>query len=213
MHVVEALLAARPCAELDSADAEGATPLCRAARWGHVDVVVALLRAGADPDVADASGRAPLAWAVAKGFDDVAAALAPEGGVRPERALLAPSASPARVAAAVDVDTASAAAAAASAAAENDAEERPRAAQFLGVTSDDDGAGNDDGDDYDNDTAAGGAYESGAIVPGVPLRVEGWMAKQGHFLRNWKNRCGWGWGWEGGGWDGKKRGAAAALWG
>jgi hypothetical protein len=25
-------------------------------------------------------------------------------------------------------------------------------------------------------------------APGVALRVEGWMAKQGHFLRNWKNR-------------------------
>lgn len=70
---------------MNARNAEGASPLSRAARWGHVDCVIALLRSGADPDLADSEGLAPRDWARRKGHATVEQALAEWEGAEHRR--------------------------------------------------------------------------------------------------------------------------------
>lgn len=53
--MAEALL--RHGADVDVADAQGNTPLIKAAKGGHVGVVQVLLAAGANPELANRAGR------------------------------------------------------------------------------------------------------------------------------------------------------------
>lgn len=65
---------------MDARNADGATPLIRAARWGHDDVAAVLLAHGAQAAATDSAGRAAADWAASKGHGEVSALLA--GGMR-----------------------------------------------------------------------------------------------------------------------------------
>ena len=173
---------------VNAVNAEGATPLSRAARWGHADAVAALLEARADPNAADSAGKRPLDWALAKGFADVAALLksghAPSGskekrGAQPQQQQQQQKWN-------ADGD-------------DGDMEAElagvddggPRSASELdesggrgtgGTIDDGEDGGEGMEDEYVDDDGEGSAPAS------APMRVEGWMAKQGHIFRNWKNR-------------------------
>jgi len=119
---------------VNTLNGEGATPLCRATRWGHTGVVRALLRSGASPSIADSTSRTPADWASHKGFTWVLEYLkeAEDGAGKSS-----PPKSP------LDAN---------------------RSATPLPTLSTD------------------------IPQPGMVLTVEGWMAKEGHFFKNWKNR-------------------------
>lgn len=67
LQVVEAILAAKP--DLRLANAEGVTPLMRAADRGDQAKVIALLNAGAPADAKDQNGWTALDWSRARGDD------------------------------------------------------------------------------------------------------------------------------------------------
>ena len=74
---LEALLSV--CANPNVRDADGWTPLHRAAQQGHHEVVTSLLSAGADPDLQDARGWTPLHRAAQKGHHEVVTSLLSAG--------------------------------------------------------------------------------------------------------------------------------------
>lgn len=165
--VVRALI--KGGAVIDSLNEEGSTPLARACRWGHDDVVKTLVHAGADPSVADRSGRTPAQWASLKGWTEVTAAMANE---RPHAHHLSKSANTVslRGQGLLPGGTTSSSPSGTASVAQAD----PIAEVDHPM----------DGDEDDDDVHGSG----GAGQYGGPVRVEGWMAKQGHFIRNWKNR-------------------------
>ena len=61
LSVAEVLLAHGGTALIQERDEGGATPLCRAVTWLHLDVVKLLLAHGADIDV-DCFGKTPVEW-------------------------------------------------------------------------------------------------------------------------------------------------------
>ena len=74
---------ARAGADPNAKDAERATPLHRAAKWGLAEVIVALIDAGADPDARDKNEQTPLYHVRHKEeFEKVRALL--EGGADPK---------------------------------------------------------------------------------------------------------------------------------
>ena len=157
-HAEVAALLLAARAPVDLVNSEGATPLSRAARWGHGEVARVLLQARANPAIPDIILRKPADWAQLKKHTGVLAVLQ-EGG----RTASSPAA-------------AGAGAAAAAAAAYS-------------------GGGASSGGGSSAAAAAAASGSSGSLVlppglpqPGVVLTVEGWMAKEGHFFRNWKNR-------------------------
>jgi hypothetical protein len=156
----EVLLAARTSpAAVDCVNSEGATALSRAARWGHGEAARALLRAGASAGIPDIILRRPADWAQLKGMSGVLAVLK-DGGRSPSGGSGSGSA-----AAAAGAGTPSSA----------------RGAFAAGGSSSSGGG------------SGGGAPAAAVLPPGLPqpgvvLTVEGWMAKEGHFFRNWKNR-------------------------
>jgi ankyrin repeat protein len=187
----------RAGAEVDSLNDDGESPLIRACRWGHEDAARVLVQAGADASLRDVNGRSAADWATAKGFSELLAVLANE---RPLPSVLSPKANKSRLM--QEGLLASPAVA--------------RAGAAGGRGGGGGGGGETDEDDEDvgmggvnargaGDTSLGSAF-SGAAGGGAGgadggvgadgseggggdgVRVEGWMAKQGHFIRNWKNR-------------------------
>ncbi|KAJ0392773.1 hypothetical protein P43SY_003359 [Pythium insidiosum] len=69
------LLLEAPGICVDAADDSGWTPLQAAARWGHLEAVKLLLRAGARTESANESGATALHWAASYGYADVVEAL------------------------------------------------------------------------------------------------------------------------------------------
>jgi len=192
-------------ADVNCISDDGSSALCRAARWGHADVVALLLSLGAATGTADNNGRTALDWAERKGWADVAALLrkaAAEGRIggegeeeEEEQAAAASTSTPAGNHHHSHQHAAAAAAAAGvghhAARAAREAGEAGADAELLALAS---GAGSEAGGDAQSgvhagggDDAAGSLYAGAAGVP-LPMRVEGWMAKQGHIFRNWKNR-------------------------
>lgn len=62
------LLASRHSSQIDLADADGRTPLCRAAEKKYTAIVRLLVENGADVNHSDKNGRVPLWWACQSGF-------------------------------------------------------------------------------------------------------------------------------------------------
>ena len=46
--------------DINARDKEGRTPLMHAARWGHTDIVIALVDKGADVNIKDEGGNTAL---------------------------------------------------------------------------------------------------------------------------------------------------------
>lgn len=145
--------------ELDLVNDEGETSFLRACRWGHADAAEVLLRAGADPSIPDNTGLSPMDWAGEKGHESVIALL--------NTAL-------------------------------------QQAQQTIGLrqkdargTSHPNTSNNNSS--TNNMTSPYGPYTlltpsdvqtiaSSWTTHSYSVYVEGWMAKQGHLVRNWKNR-------------------------
>ncbi len=201
----EALL--RAGAAVDAVNADGATPVLRAARWGHDEVVGLLLAHGAKAGATDASGRTAAEWAAAKQHAGVAAALAAAG--RPLSPTAAGEPGPGASGHALRVSPAASAAGGPGhggaslghlpAIGEDDgddvgaAEDLAEAVGAQYVLDGGDGAGDEFGGHADARTSSDGdaaalGDEGGGYELGVPLHVEGWMAKQGQIFKTWKNR-------------------------
>jgi len=61
-----------PGAEVDCKDFAGETPLIKAAKWGHIEVLQLLLDSeNANPNEVDNAGRTALSWAAGEGRDQV----------------------------------------------------------------------------------------------------------------------------------------------
>jgi hypothetical protein len=161
--------------QLDAATRSGNTPLHRAAAYGHREVVSLLLTAGADIDCVNEEGATALSRAARWGHADVVRLLLkagadPEVGDGNGRLPRAWAASK-RFREVLDaLDTVRP---------EMDSlsptVDRERAKMLAAVPA----GGGREGEE--------GEYGEGEEEDG-PLRVEGWMAKQGHIIRNWKNR-------------------------
>jgi ankyrin repeat protein len=209
-------------ADPDVQNADGATPLSRAARWCHEDAARALLQCGANRHVADHANRTPLEWATAKGHDELVTILQKPKHRASSVAM-----------AAIRLDGADGAPAGAEGAAAAPGARSRRSSQMrdnvaamashrnsvalhahavanaLAAAS---GANNSDGGGVGTGSGGGGGGAPGSVPGGdaganadvnldgvdprgrafthpdeyiemTPMRVEGWMAKQGHFIR------------------------------
>jgi PH domain/Ankyrin repeats (3 copies) len=169
---------------LNAANESGETPLIRACRWGHRDVAWCLLANDADASVVDKSGRSAEDWGVEKGFSEVVDALASwrelgeaarERRVHEEKEKQADAIL--LVHTAIQSDAANA-----SPIPDEDSDDRRGGRRAPGSTSAAAAAAGGGG-------GGGGGGGSGSGGPQVEaMRVEGWMAKQGHIIPNWKNR-------------------------
>ncbi len=152
--------------EIDSHNEEGQTPLIRAVRYGHEDSTRVLIQCGADTTLRDKQNRTAYDWAVSKGFTDIVNILNNE---KPLPSVLAPTANMTKLRALnllssninTDVNSSS-----------------------LNKSLDQSFT-----EDYSNDNSSIVEEEEyNEQNSSHPVRVEGWMAKQGHIIRNWKNR-------------------------
>ena len=180
-------------ADIDCVSDDGSSALVRAARWGHSDVVSLLLSLGAATSTPDNSGRTALMWAERKGFTDIAEMLREAGtddergaagllggaSARSSRAVSpVPTPRNGQVGHAGGASSGVRASSHAHASARRGSDEDPSAEELMAI---------------DLADGEGGASHIASPPPisvplALPMRVEGWMAKQGHIFKTWKNR-------------------------
>ncbi len=168
-HAPSARVLLRAGADIDIQNESGETALIRACRWGHEDVARLLIQAGADTTLRDNNGRTAQDWASGKGFAEVLSVLSVE---KPLQSVLSPTANVAALISRGLLPPGTQAGAGGGAGGRGQGDNASA------------GSSIDGGDGGDASFDASGADGDG----GQPVRVEGWMAKQGHFIRNWKNR-------------------------
>ena len=157
-------------AEIDSLNEEGQTPLIRATRFGHEDSTRLLIQCGADTTIRDKSNKTAYDWALQKGFTDIITILNNE---KPLPSVLASTANITKLRALnlLSSNTNN-----------NDLN------TSFNSTGKQDSSMMDNDDNNNENSSIIEEEEYNSMNNSHPVRVEGWMAKQGHIIRNWKNR-------------------------